>query len=89
MSVDPLSSKALKVRRQPSLSLVLSLLAQAELPSQLPLQFVESPRRALQASGIQEAIGRALGQEAGGLGSGHRLCAPRGRVTFLSGPASP
>lgn len=38
MSVDPLSSKALKVRRQPLLSLVLpSLPAPAELPSQLPL----------------------------------------------------
>ena len=48
MSVDPLSSKALKVRWQPLWSPVLPLppsLARLSSPSQLPFHFLESPSR--------------------------------------------
>lgn len=79
MSVDPLSSKALKVRRQPLLSPVLPSLppAQAELPIPTSPSVPGIPKSGSAGIGHHETRRRARG------------CVPRGRVAFLPGSASP
>lgn len=82
MSVDPLSSKAPEGEKAALIVSCPLLPAQAELPSQLPLQFLESPRGAQQTSGIHEAIHGPFqappGWEPAGLGSAIG-CVPQGR----------